>query len=227
MSVFENCIFSLKDYNPSWQYGQEFVNIGDQPCIFLVEPFQTSPQPILHGPNRQQQTRVFHKWLRLVNVVKNGVEIEQNSPIRINQWKMERNWNSMVQTPDYYHMTVQNDIDPMTGIIMTDNNSTGFKYRVTYQPGPHWTCTCTHFKTYNNACCKHINACIDTSIDPQHFSWLKQSCQFVFKDRIRQYPGLNDIVTKITPASATASATAGTTSKKMVPSFKQWSTRSI
>lgn len=225
MSVFENCIFSLKDYNPSWQYGQEFVNIGDQPRTFLVEPFQTSPQPILHGPNRQQQTRVFHKWLILVHVVRNGVEIEQNSPVRINKWKNIRDWNSMVQTPDYYHMSVQNDTDPMTGITMTDNNSTGFKYRVTYQPGPQWTCTCTHFKTHNKKCCKHINACIDASIDPQCFTWLKQSCQFVFKDRTRQYPGLNDIVTEITPDTVESGSDMDLSSDVefgMVPVFKHW-----
>ena len=224
MQTFENCkraawtergLDKLK-----WQqHGQGFVAIGDKPRIFLVEPFKlgkecpddmNSMKPLCSD---QGVSHFFKKWL-------DDADIQQWSETRGKQI-----CNPKCQ--GFFHISnIGNDPRNTT---MEGYNTPGFKYRVEYNSTGSWSCTCRNFNQNGaNTCCKHINACIGVATGESRLGWPLETAKFVFDATYSEtHLGLNDIVTEITPASATASATDGTTSKKMVPSFKQWSTRSI
>jgi len=86
-----------------------------------------------------------------------------------------------------------------------------FKYRIKCSDTGKWTCTCEHFQNNATACCKHINACIDTTlwkegdkliINERGLLWRPYTTTYDFGNDIRyKYPGYTDIVTKIEPTS--------------------------
>lgn len=219
-----NCKNPLRVSEP-WQYGQAFADVGDTPKTFWVEPFLPRGVPILHGTQQDQETNVFVKWLVFVTYIPRNGPTEQSSRRRIEEWVRTRNWHAMVNSPDTYSIeSVSNAADPVRGVVMSGRREPGFRYKVEYSPGPKWTCTCAHFRMHREQCCKHINACIDKTLadtgSPMRLSWRLNATEFDYGNLgIKRYPGLNDIVEVVPPATQNI--------QNMFPVFRQWSDKKL
>ena len=198
------------------QYGQDFINIGDQPRIFLVEPFKLGKKcadytmkPLCSS--NQQVWHFFQKWLD------GGV----------NETYWIENIGTSIQDDrfkDFFHILSYGD-NPRE-IKMEGYDEPGLKYRVETHNGL-WTCTCQHFhKLRRNVCCKHINACIGVATSTARLGWPLERSQFVFDDTYsEEHIGLRDIVVEITPDSVESGSDMDLSSDVefgMVPVFKHW-----
>ena len=216
MLRFENCtrIGCPSQYDWS-QYGQDFINIGDQPRIFLVEPFRLGKNYADHTmkplcSNNQQVWHFFQKWLD--DGVNERNWLEKNTRIPNDKYK------------DFFHILSYGDNPRET--MMEGYDEPGFKYRVEYNGS--WTCTCIHFyQLGRNVCCKHINACIGVATSTARLGWPLERSQFVVDDvkEPEEHLGLRDIVVEITPDSVESGSDMDLSSDAefdMVPVFKHW-----
>jgi len=198
------------------QYGQDFVNIGDQPRIFLVEPFKLGKNCANHTmkplcSSNQQVWHFFQKWLDGGRLEKDWIK---NIGTRIGDDKYK----------EFFHILSYGDNPRET--MMEGYDEPGFKYRVEMSNGL-WTCTCKHFqKLGRNVCCKHINACIGVATSTARLGWPLERSQFVFDDTYsEEHIGLRDIVVEITPDTVESGSDMDLSSDAefgMVPVFKHW-----
>ena len=217
LPIVQNCTRIGCPSQDDWsQYGQGFINIGDQPRIFLVEPFKLGQK--YSGEHNmkplcinQQVWHFFKKWL-------DGGIIEtywlENIGTRIQDERFK----------DYFHILSYGTNPRET--VMEGYNEPGFKYRVEYIDGL-WTCTCKHFHILGaNVCCKHINACIGVATSTARLGWPLERSQFVFDDTYsEEHIGLCDIVVEIMPDSVESGSDMDLSSDDefdMVPVFKHW-----
>ena len=112
------------------------------------------------------------------------------------------------------------EVDDGSNGIHVFKIKSGIKYIVEYNNvggltndgGLTWRCTCEHFEKYNNACCKHINACIDAIlwekgknilVEERGLKWQAYTTTYEvvnYKNNeceYHTYPGYIDIVQKI------------------------------
>jgi len=196
------CTYAMR--TSSWQYGQDFVDIGPTPRQFWVEPFEPKGQPIVCNG---VETHVFTRWLQLVDFYYANGTVSLQTRLRINEWLSKRPWTRMVGYPGYFHIgDIQDATDPYGGVTMEGRSTPGFRYRVTYEQG-RWTCTCAHWHRHRDTCCKHINACIDVSLvdmgQPKRLSWSMDSHSYdVGRVRPDTYPGVRDMVELVAAAAA-------------------------
>jgi len=182
-NIKKNCR-SSRYYRSDWQYGQPFPS-REFPDEDFSELFE-----------QQMKFHVdpidCHKQAIIVGIPGTGKKFEEN------------------------YRELDKD-DGKNGIHVFKKNKqkikSGIKYIVKYDNNEKWTCTCEHFKKYNNACCKHINACIDAIlwekgknklVEERGLKWQAYTTKYEFVNILSEnniidytYPGYIDIVQKI------------------------------
>jgi hypothetical protein len=213
-NIQQNCQASF--HSRTWQYGQPFPSdaiflFTTKKREFLVDPFDClSHAIVVNAAGDKKQFRRKDDG-RGTHVFVNSLTAD-----RVDQWKSRINWGELAAK-----MNIGVDTDPLS-VQMTGTENSGFKYRVNYDGKGSWSCTCKHFETHPEECCKHINASVDTIlfeehgsqyVDERHLGWRPYTTIYDFGQVQHEYPGYTDMVEEVT--MRTSASTPATTSAQL------------